>query len=106
MISSLVTRTLLMRGSLLAAVFIPSLYNDNQMRLNDSSNNVQLPGVEAMIPSQAERLKAELAGLVLTVDVDVRRLIAVKAREEESIRAGNPFDSWHSKTPLSISFAS
>src|SRR2546425_1667163 len=67
MISSVVTRTLLMRGSLLAAVFIPSLYNHSQMRLNDSSNNLQLPGVEAMVPSQSERIEPELAGLVLAL---------------------------------------
>jgi hypothetical protein len=105
MISSLVTRTLLIWASLLAAVFIPSLHNGNEMRLNDPSNNVQLPGVEAMIPSQTERIEPELAGLVLTLDMYVWRLIAVETREEESIRAGNPFDSWHFNTPLTISSA-
>jgi hypothetical protein len=58
-----------------------------------------------MIPSQTERFKPELAGIVLTLDMYVRRLIAIETREEESIEAGNPFDSWHFKTPLTISSA-
>ena len=73
------------------------------MRSNDSSNEVQLPGIETVIASQTERLKPELTSLVLTLDMYVWRLIAVEAREEEAIRAWNPFDSWHSKVPLIIS---
>jgi hypothetical protein len=75
------------------------------MRSNDSSNEVQLLGIETVIASQTERLKPELASLLLTFNMYVWRLIAVEACEEESIRAGNPFDSWHFKTPLTISSA-
>lgn len=73
------------------------------MRSNDSSNEVQLPGIETVIASQTERLKPELASLLLTFNMYVWRLIAVEASEEEAIRAWNPFDAWHSKLPLIIS---
>src|SRR5271167_71777 len=72
MISSAVTRTSSIRGSLLATVFIPCLQNDRAMRLNDSTNHVQLVGAETMIASQPQRLKPEFAGLPFTLHMDVR----------------------------------
>ena len=41
---------------------------------------------EAVATSQLDRLEPELAGVVLSFDVHVRRLIAVEAGEEDPIR--------------------
>jgi hypothetical protein len=49
-----------MRGSPLAAVLMPSLQNDRAMGLDHPANHIQLPGAEAVIASQPERLKQNL----------------------------------------------
>jgi hypothetical protein len=64
---------------------MPYLQNASAMRVNDASNHVQLSGTEAMTASQPERLKPELAGLPLTLDMHMWRLAAVETREEEPI---------------------
>src|SRR3990172_5269017 len=65
MISSSVTRTSWIRGSLLAAVFMPRLQNGGAMRLEDAPDHVQLTSVEPVTPCKLERFKPEFAGLVL-----------------------------------------
>ena len=67
------------------------------MGLDDSANPIQLSGAEAVITGKSKRLKPEFAGLVLALYMNVRRFIAVKAREEEPIRPGDTSDSWHSE---------
>src|SRR5438094_8755944 len=57
--------------------------------------DVQLSGAEAVATSQLDRLEPELAGAVLSLDVHVRRLIAVEAGEEEPIGPRDALDSWH-----------
>src|SRR6185436_20788718 len=88
-----------MRGSLLAAVFMPRLQNDEAMRLDEAPNHVQLMGAEAVVARKTKRIEPELAGLVLALHVNVRRLIAIEAREEEPVRARDSLDSWHSIAP-------
>ena len=74
------------------------------MGLDDSANHTQLSGTEAVITGKPKGLEPEFAGSVLALHMNVRRLIAVKAREEEPIRPGNPLDSWHSvELPLGTS---
>jgi hypothetical protein len=58
-----------------------------------------------MIPSQAKRLKPEFARVVLALNVNVRRLIAIETRKEESIRPWNSLDSGHLEMPNAISSA-
>lgn len=67
---------------------------------DESPNHIQLSRAEAMTASKAKRLEPEFTGLVLTLHMDVRWLIAVEAREEEPIRPGNTFDSRHSEASL------
>jgi hypothetical protein len=89
-----------MRGSLLAAVFMPYLQDRGALRSDDSANHVQFVGAEAVTPRQLDRFEPELAGAAPSLDVHVRRFIAVEAREEESIRPRDAFDSWHSETSV------
>src|SRR5438552_4452313 len=69
MISSLVTRTLRIRGSLLATVFMPSLQNDDAVHLDDATDHVQLPSSEPMVPREGDRFQPELAGPPLALDM-------------------------------------
>ncbi len=67
------------------------------MAQDDSANHIQLSTTEAVTASKPQRLEPELAGPVFALHMNVRGLIAVETREEEPIRPGNAFDSWHSK---------
>ena len=70
------------------------------MRLDDASDDVQVSGAEAMTASQSERFKPEFARLVLALHMNVWRLVAIEAGEEEPIGTGDAFDSWHSDVSL------
>src|SRR5436309_1329518 len=104
MISSPVTRTCWMRGSVLAAMFMPCLQYRCAMGVDEPADDVQLSGAEAVATSQLDRLEPELAGAVLSLDVHVRGLIAVEAGEEDSIGPRDALDSWHCRifAPLPI----
>ncbi len=62
---------------------------------NEPPEQIQLTGVETVAARKAKRLQPELAGAAVTLHVNVRRLTAVEAREEESAWPGNPSDPWH-----------
>jgi hypothetical protein len=62
---------------------------------DEAANRAQFPGAEAMAAGKLKRLEPELAGLVLPFHMNVRRLAAVEAGEEEPIRPGNTSDSRH-----------
>jgi hypothetical protein len=66
------------------------------MGVDDPANHIQLSGVEAVATGQLDRFEPELARAVLSLDVHVRRLIAVEAGEENPVRPRNALDSWHS----------
>jgi hypothetical protein len=85
MISLLVTRTLWIRGSLLATVLMPRLHDLRVVYPDQPSDATQLPGVESVIPRQPQRLQPELARLALALDVNVRRFDAIEARKEQSV---------------------
>jgi hypothetical protein len=51
-----------------------------------------------MIPGKPKGFKPEFAGHILALHMNVRWLIAIKAREEEPIRPGDIADSWHPET--------
>jgi hypothetical protein len=88
-----------MRGSLLLAVFMPYLQDFAALRTDDSANHVQFVGVETMTSRQFNLSEPEFAGATPSLHMDVRRLIAVEAREEEPIRSRDVLDPWHSQTP-------
>jgi hypothetical protein len=67
---------------------------------DEAANQAQLSGAEAMAAGKFKRFEPELAGLVLPFHMNVRRLAAVEAREEEPIRSRNTSDSRHSKPAL------
>jgi len=66
------------------------------MGVDDPTNHIQFSGVEAVATGQFDRFEPELARAVLSLDVHVRRLIAVEAGEEDPVRPRNALDSWHS----------
>jgi len=67
---------------------------------DEAANQAQLSGAEAMAAGKLKWFEPELAGLVLPFHMNVRRLGAVEAREEEPIRPRNTSDSRHSKPAL------
>jgi hypothetical protein len=89
-----------MRGSLLAAVFMPCLQNGLEMDLDHSPDHIQLSGPEAVITGKPKWLEPEFAGPALALDMNMRWLITVEAREEEPIRPRKTMDSRHSEPSL------
>jgi hypothetical protein len=75
------------------------------MGVDDPANDIQLSGAEAVAASQFDRFEPELAGAVLSLDVHVRRLIAVEAGEEDPVRPRDALDSWHSEMFAPLPFA-
>ncbi len=66
------------------------------MGLDESPNEIQLSGPEAVIPGRFQGFQPEFTSPLLPFHMHVRWLIAVETREEEPIRPGDPADSWHS----------
>jgi hypothetical protein len=66
------------------------------MSFDQSPYNIQFPGSKAVICCKLNGLKPELTRLPFPSDVDVNRLVAVKAIKEEPIGSGDVLDSWHS----------
>ncbi len=66
------------------------------MGLDNSTNQIQFSAPEAVVTAKAKGLKPKFACHGLPLYVNVRRLIAVEAREEETIRSGDISDFWHS----------
>jgi len=95
-----VTLTSRIRGSVLATVLMPCLRNDIAMSFDQSPYHIQLPGSEAVVCCKLNGLKPELTRLPFPPDVDVNRLVAVKAIKEEPIGSGDVLDSWHSNAAV------
>ena len=53
-----------------------------------------------MVPREHQRVQPELAGTPLSFYVDVRRFVAIEAREEEPISSWDAADAWHSGAQL------
>src|SRR5207249_2558517 len=98
-ISSFVTRTSRIRGSAPAAVVMPRLHDLLLMLSNDLADPSQLVCCKPMVPREHQRAQPELAGAAVSLHVDVGRLVAIEAREEEPIRSGDATDAWHSGAP-------
>src|SRR3989475_1481421 len=99
-ISSFVTRTSRIRGSPPAAVVIPRLHDLLVMLSNDLAYPSQLVCCKPMVPREHQRVEPELAGVPVSLHVDVGRLVAIEAGEEEPIRSGDATDAWHSRAPI------
>jgi hypothetical protein len=74
---------------------IPTLLDEAQVLVNQSSDSVQIPRREPTTAGELHRLKPEFAGCVVPFDVDVWRLVAVEAEEEEPVRTREVLDSRH-----------
>src|SRR5438874_4439440 len=98
-ISSVVTRTSRIRGSAPAAVVMPRLHDLLLMLSNDLADPSQLVCCKPMVPREHQRAQPELAGAAVSLHVDVGRLVAIEAREEELIRSWDATDAWHSGAP-------
>jgi hypothetical protein len=77
-------------------MLMPRLDNDVVIGFNQSPDHVQLPGREAVVCRQFDRVKPEFASSLFTPDVYVHRLITIEAVEEEPVRSRDVFDSRHS----------
>lgn len=72
------------------------------MELDDPTDHTQLLSPETVIPGQTQRFQSEFARPVLAFHVNVRRFVAVEAREEQPIWSRNTLDTWHSAGPSEI----
>jgi hypothetical protein len=83
------------RASVLTAVLMPCLVESLMIGIDVVADFIQLASRESMIGRKMHRVKPESTGLVLASDVDMNRLVAVKAVKVEPIGPGNIFDSRH-----------
>lgn len=86
---SLVTVTVSARGTSRSTpeVFIPSLHELHVMTPDDFVDSTEFCSIEATASLQPDRIEPELGDLVLTLDVNVLRFIAIAGVKEQSIRA-------------------
>src|SRR5262245_9832591 len=85
--SSSVNRTPLTRSpGRLPAVFIPSLQQSFLVLDDEPSDSPQFDRCESQVTRQCHRSQPELRRVVVTVYVDVRRLVAVVANEVDAVR--------------------
>src|SRR5207245_9982789 len=70
-------------------VFIPSLQQSWLVFNDEPLDAAQLNRRESKVTRQRNRGQPELRCVIITVDVDVRRLVQVMADEVESIRAAS-----------------
>src|SRR5437879_11910578 len=89
-ISSFVTRTSRIRGSAPAAVVIRRLHDLLLMLSNDLADPSQLVCCKPIVPREHQRAQPELAGAAVSLHVDMGRLVAIEAREEEPYGPGMP----------------
>ena len=86
---SLVTVTASARGTSRSTpeVFIPSLHELHVMIPDDFVDSTEFCSIKATASLQPDRIEPELGDLVLTLDVNVLRFIAIAGVKEQSIRA-------------------
>ena len=90
--ASSVTSSVTIRGSLLAAMFIPGLPNMVQIVEDHLPDAIQFLCRETVIVRQDNRLEPEFAYGPVAAYMDVARFITVEAVNEEPIRARNTGD--------------
>jgi hypothetical protein len=67
--------------------------------LNDSLNRAQFVTAESEVASQADRVEPKLGGIVVSIDVHVRRFIWLMAVEVKPVRSTSQ-NSRHPYTPF------
>src|SRR2546430_17053946 len=77
-------------------MFMPCLRYGIAMKSDYSPNRVELPGGKTVIGCQLDRLKPEVTRPAFPKYMNVNRLIAVEAIEEEPVEARDTLDSPHS----------
>jgi hypothetical protein len=83
------------RGSALTAILIPSLQNNSQIKSNQPTHAIHLVRREALISCELNRLRPEFADRLLSLNVNVFRLIAIETVKEKTIRPGYIPDRRH-----------
>ena len=93
---SLVTVTASARGTSRSTpeVFIPSLHKLYVMIPDDFVNSTEFCPIKATASLQPDRIEPEPGDLVLTLDVNVLRFIAIAGVEEQPVRP-YPEYCWH-----------
>jgi len=92
--SSAISKEIIL-GSVSATVCLPSFYDAFQIIYNYSSDYVKLSGREAAVGTQSDSFKPEFTSHSFSADVDMLRLIAIKAVEKYPIWPGYILDPWH-----------
>jgi hypothetical protein len=67
--------------------FMPSLKNVGQIGFNDSTNKGEFSWRKPPVLAQRDRSQPKLADQVFSLNVDVRWFAAIKAVEEQAVRA-------------------
>jgi hypothetical protein len=75
-------------------VFIPSLHKLYVMIPDDFVDSTELCPIKATASLQPDRIEPQLGDLVLTLDVNVLRFIAIACVKEQSVRT-YPEYRWH-----------
>ncbi|SRR6266702_561981 len=89
-IVSSVTSTRPIRDSTLTAVLMPCLDNCWFVFHNQTPNDIQLAWAEPFVPRDGNGCQPEFGVLTIAPNVNVHRLVAVEAVEEEPVRSWYP----------------
>src|SRR5262245_2580458 len=84
---SSVTSTVRIRGSFLATVVMPCLQDAPQVLQNKGANPIQFAWRKAMIGTQCDRCQPKFTDHTLPAHMDMRRFMAIKAVEEQTVGA-------------------
>jgi len=63
--------------------------------LDQNPDAAQIPQIEPVVTGEQQRGKPELARHLFSLGMDVHRLPAVEAVEEQAERTGHTLDRWH-----------
>lgn len=94
-IDSSSTVTNMIRGSLIAAVFIPCLQNQLQILNDYRTDPVQLARSKPVVVPKSYRTEPEFAHHALALYMDVHRLAAIETVEKNAIRTADSLDARH-----------
>jgi hypothetical protein len=90
-----VTTTFAIRDSMLTAVFMPCLDDPDLVVDDHTTNLIQFPRTEPIVPCECHGGQPELGVLPVVPHVNVHGLVAVKTVEEEPVRPRNPRNPRH-----------
>jgi hypothetical protein len=76
-------------------VLIPALPDSFRILLDQSPDAAEIPQIEPVVAGEQEGRKPEFALHLFSLSMDVHRLGAVEAVEEQAERTGHPLDRRH-----------